>query len=400
MKFFHLSDLHIGKQLHGYRLLEDQEYILDQIVRHTDKFTPDAVFIAGDIYDKPVPPAEAVRLFDRFLTELSRKVPHICIVAGNHDSGMRLDYASRLLEAHHVHIAGEAPSSKEERIKKIVMRDDFGEVNIWLLPFVKPGYVRHFLNGADTYEQAVRLLLERENIDPAQRNILVAHQFFIGGSKEPLTSDSEMVHVGGLEQVSYETVERFDYVALGHLHRPQTVGADHIVYCGSPLKYSVSEAEDTKYLYVVEIGEKQKKGSQLHIQREPLYPLHDVRKIEGTLEELLAGDPTGVSGKDKRCFSDYVSLLLKDGKELYRPRRRLETVYERILEIRLDRRQMEHMLKEMEVSSGEEEMSPEALFARFFREMNGRDMNESEKTVMRDVFANIPVSDTSEREGL
>lgn len=379
MRMIHISDLHIGKQLHGYRLLDDQAYILEQIIQKIKEMEPDVVVIAGDVYDKPVPPAEAVALFNSFLTQLSDTVTSICVVAGNHDSGARIDYGCHILERNRIYIAGEAPKNEREFLRKAVIEDEHGTVDIWLLPFVKPSYVRHFLGEeADTYENAVRLLLGREKIDTQKRNVLVAHQFFVGASGEALTSDSELLQVGGLDQISYSVAADFDYAALGHLHRKQTIGEDHIVYSGSPLQYSVSEANDKKYFVCVDMGAK----GDVKITPCELVPLRKVRRMEGTIDELIAM-------ADGCVCDDYVSLTLTDENELFRPRQRLETVYSRILELRIGQTQMEKVLHDMEQTQETGDLLPDKIFARFFEEMNGRCLTQREREIMMEVINDV-----------
>ena len=260
MKFFHLSDLHIGKQLHHYNLREDQEHILAEVLSYAASIHPDAIVIAGDIYDKSVPSGEAVSLFDEFLTALAKIEPAIpvLIISGNHDSAQRLDYASRLLGSHQIYIAGQAPEKEVDRLKKITLTDEFGEVDFWLLPFLKPGYVRKIFGGdvPESYTAAVQGILEREKIDFSRRNVLVSHQFYTGKGETPTTCESEVVSVGGIDNVDISVVQEFDYVALGHLHGAQRVGQEKIRYCGTLLKYSVSEASQKKTLHVVELKDR------------------------------------------------------------------------------------------------------------------------------------------------
>jgi exonuclease SbcD len=247
MKLFHISDLHIGKQLHFYNLKDNQIEILKQITEKARQYRPDAIIIAGDIYDKSVPSAEAYQIFDQFLNDLSEISPSIpiLIIAGNHDSAERLNYASSFLEKHKIYISVLPPQKEEEGLKKVVLTDEYGDVNFYLLPFTKPGYVRHlFAEGVVTsYDTAVAALIERENIDYTRRNVLVSHQFYVAGDKLPETCESEQVYisVGGIDSVDIAAVRQFDYVALGHLHGPQHIGVKQIRYSGTPLKYSVSE---------------------------------------------------------------------------------------------------------------------------------------------------------------
>ena len=380
MKFFHLSDLHIGKQLHSYNLKEDQEAILSQVVEAARRLHPDAVVIAGDIYDKQVPSAEAVTVFNCFLTELSDIAPPISVLitAGNHDSARRLDYASEILDRHHIHIAGVPPIEQGEYLKKVTFQDAYGEVDFYLLPFVKPGYVRNLLDDemeGNSYTEAVRMLLEREDIDVSKRNVLVSHQFYTFGGNEPQRSDSEAVVVGGLDNVDAGVLEKFDYAALGHIHRPQQIGNSRFRYCGTLLKYSVSESEDNKHLLMVELGEK---GTEPVYTAVPLSPIRDVRRLEGKFENILE------EAKNKKLRNDYVSITVTDEVEPYQFRERLEETYPFLLEVRVEntrtRTKMEEQEEVMDISD------PLQVFGRFFEEMKGRQMSREEEALLKDVL--------------
>lgn len=380
MNFFHLSDLHIGKQLHSYNLKEDQEAILSQVVEAARRLHPDAVVIAGDIYDKQVPSAEAVTVFNCFLTELSDIAPPISVLitAGNHDSARRLDYASEILDRHHIHIAGVPPIEQGEYLKKVTFQDAYGEVDFYLLPFVKPGYVRNLLDDemeGNSYTEAVRMLLEREDIDVSKRNVLVSHQFYTFGGNEPQRSDSEAVVVGGLDNVDAGVLEKFDYAALGHIHRPQQIGNSRFRYCGTLLKYSVSESEDNKHLLMVELGEK---GTEPVYTAVPLSPIRDVRRLEGKFENILE------EAKNKKLRNDYVSITVTDEVEPYQFRERLEETYPFLLEVRVEntrtRTKMEEQEEVMDISD------PLQVFGRFFEEMQGRQMSREEEALLKDVL--------------
>ena len=374
MRFFHLSDLHIGKHLHHYNLKEDQKHILGEIIAYAKELHPDAIVIAGDVYDKSVPSAEAVTIFDDFLTEISAIEPAIpvMIISGNHDSPERLQYVSRILSKYNVHMAGNVPRTKEEYLNKVVLNDEFGEVTFYLLPFMKPTYVRNvFEEAPETYTEAVKQMLDRENVDVSKRNVLVSHQFFTNGNQKPETCDSETISVGGIDNVDIEAVKAFDYVALGHIHRAQKVGNEHIRYCGTPLKYSASESEHEKYLTLVTLKEK---GAEPEITQLPLRPLYDVRKLKGNLSEIL-------EGACKEKCKDYVSITLTDEVESYRPKEQLENVYERILELRIDNTRTRNKL--MESVDEEISLNPLEAFAGFFEEIQGRVLTEDEIVYMQ-----------------
>ena len=380
MKFFHLSDLHIGKQLHRYNLKEDQQVILKEVITYAKELRPDAIVIAGDIYDKSVPSAEAVNVFDEFLTDLSEITPEIpiLIISGNHDSPDRLKYASEILKRHHIYLAGNVPERPEEHIEKVTLRDAYGEVNFYLLPFMKPAYVKNiFVDGTpETYSDAVKEIIKREKIDyKDKRNVLVSHQFYVGEKAEsPETCDSEVFSVGGIDNVDIGSVKEFDYVALGHLHGAQCIGKPEIRYCGTLLKYSVSESTQNKSLTVVTL---KAKGEKPEIENYPLHPLRDVRKKKGTLDEIIK--ESRETEKD-----DYISITLTDEIDPYKPKEQLERIFSHILEIRVDNQRTRTKLKEMD-----EELvmkDPFTSFAEFYKEMQGREMNGEEETIMKEIF--------------
>lgn len=381
MRFFHLSDLHLGKHLHHYNLKEDQIHVLKEIVEYARTLHPDAIVVAGDIYDKSVPSAEAVKLFDWFLTELSAIEPAIpvLIIAGNHDSGERLDYAHEILRKQHIYIAGKPPVTQEQHLKKVTLEDEYGPVHFYLLPFLKPAYVRNILpqEVSEDYTQAVKYLLEREELDDTKRNVLVSHQFYTGNGEQPETCGSELVNVGGLDNVDISAVQRFDYVALGHLHGRQQVGLPHIRYCGTMLKYSVSEAAHEKCLTMVTLNAK---GEPVRTDSLALHPLRDVQKKKGLLEDILKeGKETG--------GDNYVSVTLTNEEELYKPREQLMNVYPFLLEVRMDneriRRQLEDMGEEIE------RKSPLEMYQDFYREVHGTDLGEEGIGIMRQILDEI-----------
>lgn len=380
MKFFHLSDLHIGKQLHRYNLKEDQQVILKEVITYAKELRPDAIVIAGDIYDKSVPSEEAVNVFDEFLTDLSEITPEIpiLIISGNHDSPDRLKYASEILKRHHIYLAGNVPERPEEHIEKVTLHDAYGEVDFYLLPFMKPAYVKNiFVDGTpETYSDAVKEIIKREKIDyKDKRNVLVSHQFYVGEKAEsPETCDSEVFSVGGIDNVDIGSVKEFDYVALGHLHGAQCIGKPEIRYCGTLLKYSVSESTQNKSLTVVTL---KAKGEKPEIENYPLHPLRDVRKKKGTLDEIIK--EAQETEKD-----DYISITLTDEIDPYKPKEQLERIFSHILEIRVDNQRTRTKLKEMD-----EELvmkDPFTSFAEFYKEMQGREMNGEEETIMKEIF--------------
>ncbi len=380
MKFFHLSDLHIGKQLHHYNMSAEQRHILSQIVEKAKTERPQALLISGDIYDAPVPSAEAVSIFDEFLSAVNDITPQIAVllIAGNHDSAKRIDFASSILGKHEVYIAGMPPVKPEEHIRKVTLCDAFGEVDFYLLPFVKPGYVRGlFEEEIKSFHRAVQKVIGREEIDASRRNVLLSHQFYTASGAEPEICDSEIRMAGGIENVDAGVLEIFDYAALGHLHKSQKIGREENRYCGTPLPYSVSEAEDEKSITMVELGEK---GTPPKITALPLHPLRRVRKLTGNLEDILAG-------ASEEMRQDFVSITLTDEVEAYQPKERLEECFDYILEIRIDNARTRAILE----FSGKPlaEFEPYAAFCAFFQDMNGRAMTKAEETLLREVISEV-----------
>lgn len=284
MKFIHLGDLHIGKSIGEFDLIEDQKYILDQILDIAEKNGIDAVLIAGDVYDKTIPSEAAVRLFDYFICRLAEKRIKTFIITGNHDSDERLNFGSSLFEARDIFIS----AKYEGKLFKKEVEDSDGKVNIYLMPFIKASQVRHFYpdEEIENYDDAVRVVLDKSMINLEERNILVAHQFVAGKSADPQLGGSESVStqtVGLVEKIGADCFTDFDYVALGHIHSPQSVGREEIRYAGSPLKYSLSEASNNKFATIVNLG---KKGD-VDIKLEPLYPMRDLRHLKGRMKQLL-----------------------------------------------------------------------------------------------------------------
>lgn len=302
MKFMHISDLHIGKALVGISIYEDQKDILEKIVDHAREEAVDSIIIAGDVYDRAVPSGEALRLFDDFLTNLAElpQNPTIFIIYGNHDGIDRLTFFRGLLKRHNIHIS---PPYKGT-VEPIRLNDEYGEVNVYLLPFVHPHHVEDYAEESfKTFQDAISYVVEKMNIDQSARNILVTHQYF-ADKGEADTSDSEINIRGGKEMIDVSVVEHFDYVALGHLHKPQYVGMNHVRYCGSPLKYSLSEVKNEKSVTIIELLEKEKGINRKIV---PLKPLHDAVELKGTLKELVEKEQ-----EEQKYQDTYVYIALTD----------------------------------------------------------------------------------------
>ena len=394
MKLFHLSDLHIGKLLCGYSLKENQERVLSQIADYAKEEHPDAILICGDIYDKSAPSGEAYVMFDRFLEALSEIRPRIpvLIIAGNHDSPERLSYASSFLERHSIYLSVFPPVREDEFLKKIELADEYGPVDFYLLPFLKPGYLRPLLPEGSvlSYEEAVRFLLSREKIDPKRRNVILSHQFYTAGQSEPETCDSEaaVAMAGGLDRIDISVLDAFDYAALGHLHGSQRVGRESARYCGTPYKYSVSEERHHKAVTVVELG---KKGEEPRLRFLPLSGLQDVRRLRGTLEEVLeaasGGQPSVPSASSGVCH-DFVSVTITDEQEPYRIRERLEERYDHLLELRVDNARTRARLAE---SGTENDPAPEPMeaFRQFYETVNHTPLPEEGERIMKGLIREI-----------
>ena len=438
MKLLHISDLHIGKRVNEFSMIEDQKYILRQILTIADQQQADGVMIAGDIYDKPVPSAEAVQVFDWFLTELADRGKKVYAVSGNHDSAERIAFGAQLMRGRGVYVS---PVYRGETAK-YTLTDAYGEMNIYLLPFIKPAVVRHALEGLtdtdadfmreevlsdaaekekpskvllgscyetekssevssescyetekpskvssescyekekpskvspESYHDAVKIVIERMNVDTSKRNILIAHQFVTGAGR----CDSEEVSVGGLDNVESEVFDAFDYVALGHIHSPQFIKRETLRYCGTPLKYSFSEADQEKSVTVVEFAEK----GNIQLSTVPLVPLRDMRRIRGTYLEVTA-----------RTFyqefntEDYVQVTLTDEEDIPDGLQKLRIIYPNLMRLEYDnsRTKQSHMIERAEDI---EQKSEQELFAEFYELQNNQPMNTEQAAFVAQLIA-------------
>lgn len=321
MKFIHLSDLHIGKRVNEFSMIEDQKYILRQVIELVQKEKPDSVFIAGDIYDKPIPSAEAVQVFDAFLSGLARENVSVFMISGNHDSPERLAFGGKLLKNAGIYVS----PVFQEIPKAVTLHDAYGEVNVYLLPFIKPAYVSRVISDidVDTYQEAVQAVVERMEIDEKKRNVILAHQFVTGAFR----SDSEEISVGGVDNVDASVFAPFDYVALGHIHGRQSIGREEVRYCGTLLKYSFSESKQEKSVTVVEIKEK----GNVDIREISLFPKHDMREIKGTYEEV-----TALKFYQGSATDDYLHITLTDEEDILDAINRLRVIYPNIMKMDYD----------------------------------------------------------------
>lgn len=378
MKFIHISDLHIGKRVHEKSLMDEQVHILDQICDITGRHMPDAVFIAGDVYDKTVPSGEAVLLFDEFLTRLSALTEHIFIISGNHDSAERISFGGRLMESKGIHLS----PVYDGTVMPTTLSDQYGEADIYMLPYIRPSNVRHFLPEEEksmvaSYDDAVRKVVADMGICHERRNVLITHQFVT----DAVRSESEDMNVGGLDNVDTSAFEDFDYVALGHLHRPQDCGNGRIRYCGSPLKYSFSEVDDVKSVTIVTIREK---GS-IEREFEPLVPLHDWHDLKGTYAELssrsfYAGKPWA---------EDFVRITLTDEQDVPDAIGKLRPIYRNLMELRYDNKRTRAGVAAIEGGARAEEKTPLELFSELYAKQNGDGISQQQKDYLIGMIARI-----------
>ena len=378
MKFFHLSDLHIGLKLMNHDMREDQEYILSEVIEVAGREKPDAIVIAGDIYDKAVPSAEAVEVFDQFLEKLTEAVPEavIMMISGNHDSAPRIDCFRKVLSHQKVYMVGQPPRTEEEYIEKVILEDKDGKVNFYLLPFVKPSMVKQVVgvdeNGNNlSYNETLHRLLGREKINSDERNVLVSHQFYLPAGKkaeEIERMDSEIRTVGNIDEVSADVLEKFDYAALGHIHKPMKVGSELYRYCGTPLACSVSEAQQQKGIIMVEMGVK----GEVKTTILPLEPLRQVKVVKGTLEEVL-----------KESCKDYVTVILTDKADLdvIDMQERIRLAFPNLLEIRMENQRKTDYTRTLQT---EELLYRYDLCCSFLK-----DLDEEEKMILQDVLHTV-----------
>lgn len=373
MLIAHLSDLHLGKRLHEFSLLEDQEFILMQALEIIKEKEVEGVIVAGDIYDKSIPSADAVQLFDDFLTRLAGLGVSIFVVSGNHDSPERVAYGSRLLDPLRIYLS---PVFRGD-VKPVVLEDDHGEIYFYMMPFVKPATVRKAYPDEEiqTYHGAVKAVIDHMEVDPAKRNILIAHQFVTGAKR----SDSEDVSVGGVDNVDVEAFAPFDVVALGHLHSPQWVGRETIRYCGTPLKYSVSEVDHIKSLTLLHIGPK---GS-LDVETVPFRPMRDLRKIKGSYMELTAKE----SYQDTET-EDYIHATLTDEHDILDAMAKLRTIYPNMVGLEYDNARTQNH-QQVGAATDLDKKSPLDLFGDFYEMQNNAKLDPSQRAFMEEIMEEI-----------
>lgn len=378
MKLIHLSDFHIGKRIYGFSMLEDQKYILQQILQIIEKEQADGVLIAGDLYDKGIPPAEAVQVFDKFLTQLAELNIPVMAISGNHDSPERIAFGASLLQGRKVYLS----PVYDGNVCTVTIKDSFGEVTIYMLPFLKPSMVRHALEKKyekplqiESYQEAVEAAIKEMNVDEKKRNVLIAHQFVTGAKQ----CESEELQIGGVDQISVDTFEAFDYVALGHLHSPQKVGRDTVRYCGTPLKYSFSEAEHEKAVTVVTLLEKGK----IEISHIPLVPLKDMRKIKGTYLEI-----TSNPFLEKINPQDYVQIILTDEEDVPDGFQKLRIFYPNLMCMEYDNKRTKQT-REIDVTEEIEKKSETELFEELFVLQNNQPMSQVQREFAKNLIEKL-----------
>lgn len=374
MKLIHLSDLHLGKRVNEFSMLEDQQYILAEILQIIDRERPDGVLIAGDVYDKPVPSADAVALLDDFLVRLAKRELHIFVISGNHDSPERMAFGGRLMEASGVYLAPVYGGA----VQPTTLTDEYGPVDFYLLPFVKPAHVRRCFPEREiaTYTDALSAAVEAMQVDQTRRNVLLTHQFVTGAAR----CESEEVSVGGADNVDASVFVPFDYVALGHLHSPQRVGRETVRYCGTPLKYSFSEVKHQKSVTVVELGAK---GS-VTVNTVPLIPKRDLVELRGTYQELtFRGFYEGTSYQE-----DYVHIILTDEEDIPDAVSKLRIIYPNLMKLDYDNKRVRAGIQ-MDGGSDVQRKDPLELLEEFYEKQNGRPMGEEQRTFARELMDRI-----------
>ncbi len=373
----HLADLHLGKRVNGFSMMEDQEYILNRILEIMEEEQPDGLLIAGDVYDKTIPPAEAVRLMDDFLTAVAAKHVPVFLISGNHDSAERVAFGHQLMQGSGIWIS----PVYDGTIRHHTLEDRWGEVNIYLIPFLRPSVVRSFFPDVEIedYTDALRTIIEDLQVDTSRRNVVLAHQFVTAAGALPETCDSEQLSVGGLDRVDGSVFSPFDYTALGHLHGPQRVGSETIRYAGSPLKYSFSELHQKKSVTVVELRAK----GETEIRQIPLQPRREMTELRGTFEEILEE-----ARKKGEPQTDYYHMILTDETDVVDALSRLREYYPNIMLLDYDNRRTRSQ-KEVEQLDRVEERTPGELFAALYEQQNGQEMDSDRKEYLDGLIREI-----------
>ena len=373
MKFVHLSDLHLGKRVNEYSMLEDQEYILTKIINIIDDEKPAGVIIAGDVYDKSIPSAEAVQMFDDFLTRLAKRNLQVFIISGNHDSPERMSFGSRLMDQSGIHIS----QVYDGKITPFTLQDESGDVNIYMLPFVKPAHVKRFSDESiESYTDAIRVAIAEMKVDQSARNLLITHQFVTGATR----SESEDISVGGSDNVDVSVFDGFDYVALGHIHSPQNCTSERVRYCGTPLKYSFSEAKDNKSVTIVDLA---KKGN-LYVKTVPLIPMRDMVEIKGRYNEIMLKS----FYENTSYQEDYTHITLTDEEDIVDAIGKLRTVYHNLMKLDYDNKRT-RSVAQVDGAVDVETKTPIELFSDFYELQNNQPMSDEQKAFVEDLIEQV-----------
>ncbi len=374
MKIMHLSDLHLGKRVNEFSMLEDQIYILNKILNIIDEQKPKVIILAGDIYDKPIPPAEAIEIFDDFLYKLSKRGSAVFIISGNHDSAERIAFGSRLFDKSGIYLS----PVYNGKISPICIDDKYGKVNFYMLPFIKPVHVRRFFPDAEiyTYTDALSTVITDMHIDTAQKNILITHQFVTGSSR----TESEDISVGGSDNVDADIFKGFDYVALGHIHRSQCCDSEYIRYCGTPLKYSFSESKDIKSITMLDIKEK----GDIKLDFIPLTPLRDMVEIKGSYNELMLKS----FYENTSLTDDYVHITLTDEEDIPDVITKLRVVYKNIMKLDYDNQRTKKS-SEINPINDMDSKSPLELFDTFYELQNGKHLSDTQRVFLKNIIEEI-----------
>ena len=373
MKFVHLSDLHLGKRVNEYSMLEDQEYILTKIINIIDDEKPAGVIIAGDVYDKSIPSAEAVQMFDDFLTRLAKRNLQVFVISGNHDSPERMSFGSRLMDQSGIHIS----QVYNGKIEPFAMKDEHGIINVYMLPFVKPAHVKRFSDESiESYTDAIRVAVAEMNVDQGARNLLITHQFVTGATR----SESEDISVGGSDNVDVSVFDGFDYVALGHIHSPQNCTSERVRYCGTPLKYSFSEAKDNKSITVVELEEK----GNVSVKTVSLVPMRDMVEIKGRYNEIMLKS----FYENTSYQEDYIHITLTDEEDIVDAIGKLRTVYHNLMKLDYDNKRT-RSVAQVDGAVDVETKTPIELFSDFYELQNNQPMSDEQKAFVEDLIEQV-----------
>lgn len=378
MKILHLADLHIGKIIYEQSLIEDQKYILNEVIKIIKNKKVEVVLISGDIYDRSIPTLEAVELLNEFLNKLIKELNlKVFIISGNHDSKERLNFGSKIFESDGLYIQ----TNYEGKIRKVTLQDSYGPINIYMLPFIKPIDVKeYFEEQIITYDDAIKQIVKKENIDEDERNIIVAHQFVTSNAIIPETCESEIINIGGIDNVDASNFEKFDYVALGHIHGPQRIGRDTIRYSGTLLKYSFSEINHNKSVVVIDFKEK----GNVNYELVPIEPKRDMREIRGPIEKLLSEENYKDTNTD-----DYIRAIITNEEAIYDPIGQIRKIYPNVLSLEVRNSKTENINKELEKIEEMKEKSELELFDDFYEFQLNKKMDEDKRQIIKDIFDGI-----------